>query len=455
MNWLFARHSGGHFILRVEDTDLERSTRESERAILEDLKWLGLTWDEGPDAGGDFGPYRQSERGDAYRETVDTLIRAGRAYPCFCTPEELEERRKASLARGESAHYDGRCRNLSPEEREKRIAGGERPAIRFRVESQEVVFQDLVKGEIRFETDNIADFILSRPDGMPMYNFACVVDDHGMAVTHVIRGDDHVSNTPRQLLLYQALNWETPVFAHIPMILGSDRERLSKRHGATSVSQYREAGYLPEALVNYLSLLSWSSESGDEILSEERLVREFDFDRVSRSAAVFDSVKLDWMNGMYIRGMDVDQLAERARPFLEAAGYSPLSGPRFRAVIGLIQDKMERLSEVGEKAGVFYQEEAVPENAEAEAVLEAPETKIVAKAFIESMDLEREWTGEAFQRVMKKIQESTGVRGKKLWMPVRVVLTGRVHGPDLAGTAGILGREKCRRMMEMVLVKGG
>jgi nondiscriminating glutamyl-tRNA synthetase len=455
MNWIYARHHGGGFILRIEDTDRERSTRESEESILQDLAWLGLHWDEGPDRSGPYGPYRQSERLDLYRDRLAVLEKSGQVYPCYCKPEELEARRQERLARGESPTYDGHCRDL-PEARHRAYeAEGRRPAIRFRVEPGETRFEDLIKGPIAFANETIGDFVLARGDGMPMYNFACVADDHHMDVTHVIRGNDHVSNTPRQVLVYLALGWIPPAFAHIPMILGGDRERLSKRHGATSVDQYRAAGYLPEALVNFLSLLSWSSASGDEILGMERLVREFDFDRVSESPAVFNTEKLDWMNGQYLRAQDPGRFCELALPFLTDAGLHGRSQSEIRRVTDLLQSAVDRLSQVPAKAAVFFVETVVPENAEAEAILRSPEARRIGTAFLEQTLPLVTWNAELFLAVMKEIQKGTGIKGKNLWMPIRVMLTGQVHGPELPKTAEILGYDKCRRFVRESLDRSG
>ncbi len=453
MNWLFARHTGGRFVLRIEDTDRERSTEESERVIFNDLQWLGLGWDEGPDRGGDFGPYRQSERLEIYREHILQLQKSERVYPCYCTPDELDLRRKERLKRGESAVYDGRCRQLSTDQKKWLEGEGRKPAIRFRTEKEDVAFEDLVKGRISFSGESIGDFILVRPDGMPMYNFACVVDDHRMGISHVIRGDDHVTNTSRQIILYRAFGWKSPCFVHIPMILGEDRVRLSKRHGATSVSQYRELGYLSEAFVNFLSLLSWSSESGDEILSRDRLIEEFNFSRMSKSAAVFDTEKLDWMNGVYIRGLELDRLIALALPFFRDAGYSVDSGRRIRDILSLLQDKLERLSQIGEKVKIFFQEEVIPESKDAEDILKKPDSKKVYNTFIRELSSvgKSDWDGETFKVVMGKIQEETGIKGKHLWMPIRVALTGQVHGPDLPKVAEILGYDKCRRFLQRAL----
>lgn len=452
MNWLAARHFQGQFILRIEDTDRERSTEASERSIFKDLRWLDLDWDEGPETGGQRGPYRQSERLHLYREILDTLVQSGQAYFCYCTAEELEKRRQAQLERGEQPHYDGRCFHLSDEEKRSFEKEGRKPSVRFHVEAASVAFNDLVKGDISVPKEAISDFVIARPDGMPMYNFACVVDDHWMAITHVIRGDDHVSNTPRQILLYQAMDWDIPRYAHIPMILGKDRNRLSKRHGATSVSQFKEMGYLPEALVNFLSLLSWSSESGDEILSRDRLIREFNFEKVSRSASVFDTEKLNWMNGIYIREKtDVQTLAELAVPFFQHAGYSVPDAKSALPVIRVIQNKIEKLSEIGEQAGIFYQETSEPENDEAAALLRHSDSRVVFQAFLSETTDISVWNSGAFVSVLKQVQKKTNVKGKALWMPMRVAMTGRMHGPELGPVAEVLGLKKCRQRIEQAL----
>ena len=452
MNWVFARHVSGTFTLRIEDTDRERSTPESEASILTDLRWLGLDWDEGPDKDGSCGPYRQSERLPLYREALDRLLSKGSVYPCFCSPEELEVQRQKIVAGHGAAYFRDPCRDLTDARRDMLAAQGRTPAFRFRVDMHEVSFDDLIKGPIAFQGEHIGDFIVARADRIPMYNFACTVDDHGMGITHVIRGDDHVSNTPRQILLYRALGWDPPVFAHLPMILGQDRVRLSKRHGATSVSEYRTNGYLPDALVNFLSLLSWSSESGDEILSRERLVREFDFERVNRSAAVFDVTKLNDMNGAYIRRMPADALAASARPFLEKA-FGPLPGATVRTVAGLLHERLETLAQIAEKAAMFFRDQVEPADAETKALIQSSKSQPIFRAFMDATEgfSSSGWDTTAFQTVMKAIPEKTGIKGKDLWMPVRAALTGQMHGPDLAGTVELLGLEKTRNRISHAL----
>ncbi|HHF43395.1 MAG TPA: glutamate--tRNA ligase, partial [Candidatus Aminicenantes bacterium] len=301
-NWLFARQKRGAFILRVEDTDVERSRQEYYLRLMDDLRWLGLDWDEGPDIGGDYGPYRQSERLEIYRLYTQQLLEAGRAYYCFCSPEELEQARREALAAGRMPIYSGKCRHLSPEEAAARVARGEKAAVRLKTPDKgEVIFNDLVHGELHFQLEVIGDPILVRSNGLPAYNYAVVIDDHLMEITHVIRGEDHISNTPRQILTYQALGWEPPQFAHLSMVMGEDNTRLSKRHGATSVDQFAQEGILPEALFNYLAFLGWSPPEGQEVLSREELVELFNLSRVSRSAAIFDYQKLYWLNRQHLK----------------------------------------------------------------------------------------------------------------------------------------------------------
>lgn len=450
MNWICAHHYNGDFVLRIEDTDRSRSTDDSERNILDDLKWLGLFWDEGPDCSGRFGPYRQSERMEFYRDYLKTLQTAGLVYPCYCLSEELEIRRKTLIERGEQPVYNGRCRNLIQSQIQKYKKEGRKPVFRFRVDKQPIVFQDLVKGKVSFHGDHIGDFVIARSNGMPTYNFACVVDDHEMEISHIIRGDDHVSNTPRQILLYQSFGWSIPYFAHIPMILGKDRIRLSKRHGATSVSQYREMGYLSDTLINFLSLLSWSSKSGEEILSKSQLVDQFDFKRISQSAAVFDSEKLNWMNGLYIRNMAPSELVSLIQPFFKKAGFHA-DPKRTEKILSLLHDKLETLSEVQEKAKIFFQSKVVFKDQESIKLIRNQETRMLFQCFLKHTKNLSNWNQDIFKQVMKKIQEDTAIKGRNLWMPIRLALTGEKHGPDLPGIVELLGLEQCCRLIEQVL----
>jgi glutamyl-tRNA synthetase len=350
-NWLLARGAGGAFILRIEDTDAERSTRDSETAILRDLRWLGLDWDEGPDSGGGHGPYRQSERLHLYQSYAKELLSAESAYYCFCSTTQLDADRQEALAAGRPARYAGTCRRLSRDQAAARIATGEHPAIRFRVpEERDVVFTDAVRGDVRFQTDVIGDPVIVRADGSPAYNFAVVVDDALMEVTHVVRGEDHISNTPRQILLYEALGFTPPTFAHLSLVMGPDHSPLSKRHGATSVAEFRSKGYLPEALVNYLALIGWSPGGGDELLPIDELARRFSLEGVGHSAGVFDEEKLAWANRHYLKIADPARIAELSLPYFEEAGVRMRPDARGReflaSAIGIASASVDRLNQV-------------------------------------------------------------------------------------------------------------
>ena len=444
LNWIFARHAKGTSVLRIEDTDLERSTKESEQSILQDLRWLGLDWDEGPEVGGDFGPYRQSERLERYLYLTNKLLTEGKAFHCYCEPDELEKARQEAIKSGKQPVYNGRCRNLTAEQRRELEQQGKKPVIRLRFPDHAFTFQDLVKGEVTFPAGDLGDFVIVRADGIPTYNYAVVIDDVDMQITHVVRGDDHVANTPKQLAVYEALGFEKPVFAHIPMILGEDKTRLSKRHGATSVDQYAQDGFLPHSLVNYLSLLSWSSETGDEILSLQRLIEEFDFGRVSRSPAVFDPVKLRWMNGMYIRSIDISRLTDLCVPFLHKADYVlPENRELLEKIVAGVQEKMEVLQDVVAATRVFFADELELENEELSAVLKKESTQKVLWSFVRQCQTFQLMTGDNFRKTVKVIGKETGVIGRDLWMPLRIALTGQEHGPDLPLIAEIFGKEKC------------
>src|SRR3989441_2370194 len=359
-NWLLARGRGGTFILRIEDTDAERSTRDSEAAIVRDLRWLGLDWDEGPDAGGSHGPYRQSERLHLYESYAQELLNADAAYYCFCSTAQLEVERQEALAAGRPARYAGTCRRLSRDQAQARIAAGERPAVRFRVpENRDVVFTDAVRGEGRFYTDVIRDPGIVRADRHPAYNFAVVVDDALMEVTHVIRGEDHISNTPRQILLYETLGFTPPAFAHLALVMGPDHSPLSKRHGATSVAEFRLKGYLPEALVNYLALIGWSPGGGDELLPIDDLVRRFSLDAVGVSAGVFDEEKLAWANRHYLKMADPRRVAELSVPYFNQAGVklSPdARGVEFlAAAMAMATSSVDRLDPVPARLALLFE----------------------------------------------------------------------------------------------------
>ncbi|MFY9204018.1 MAG: glutamate--tRNA ligase, partial [Limnochordia bacterium] len=314
-NYLYAKHHHGVFVLRIEDTDLARSTEASTRAILDSMAYLGLDWDEGPEKGGDYGPYFQSQRLELYKEYAEKLLSMGRAYECYCTPEELDQIRQEAAAQGRDPKYDGRCRNLTDTQRREFVRQGRKPVIRFKADFEgTTLVDDLIRGQVIFDNNQLDDFVIIKSDGMPTYNFAVVIDDALMRITHVIRGEDHLSNTPKQIQIYQALGFAVPQFAHIPMILGPDRTRLSKRHGATSVGQFQEEGYLAEAMVNYLALLGWAYDDSQTIFSKTELIEKFSLSKVSKNPAVFDLAKLQWMNGVYIRELSLDELYQRTLP---------------------------------------------------------------------------------------------------------------------------------------------
>jgi len=439
-NWLFARHTGGTFVLRIEDTDVERSTRESEVSLLDDLRWLGLDWDEGPDAGGSHGPYRQSERLDRYQAAARSLVERGFAYPCFCSDEDLERKKKEAIAKGRPPQYDGACRELSPEEISARRRAGTPETVRFRVPEGTVAFEDLVRGHIEMDTSMVGDFVIVRSNGLPTYNFAAAHDDRDMRITHVLRGEEHLPNTLRQILLYRATGAEPPLFAHVPLILAEDRSKLSKRHGASSVEELRESGYLPGAVVNYLVLLGWSHPDAKEKLSREEMIGAFAIDRVGKAAAVYDPKKLAWMNGLYVRELPLEEWVRVATPFLPPAIRQHYDEKTQRDILALIQDGVERIDQVASLAGVFEDEPRLePEAAEAMA---APGARDVLAAVERELDsLADPWTPESVKGAIGRAGRETGRKGKELFFPIRAAVTGNLHGPDLSRVMTIKGRE--------------
>jgi glutamyl-tRNA synthetase/nondiscriminating glutamyl-tRNA synthetase len=437
-NWLLARGGGGTFILRIEDTDVERSTRASEAGILEDLRWMGLTWDEGPDVGGSHGPYRQSERLDLYRSYAKELIAHGHAYHCFCSAEQIEADRAAALAGGRPPKYVGRCRELGTAAAAARMSAGEAAVIRFRVpESRDIVFQDVVRGEVRFSSDVIGDPVLVRSDGNPAYNFAVVIDDALMEITHVIRGEDHISNTPRQVLLYEAFGFTPPAFAHLAMVLGPDHAPLSKRHGSTSVSEFRTRGYLPESLVNYLALLGWSPGGGDELLHIRELARRFQLESVGHSAAVFDIEKLAWVNRHYLRLTTPGRLAALAWPGFKAAGYVTAESDEARAfiesVVPMASGSIDRIEQMPERLRFLFvcePSEAIAREDVAE-VLREPGAREVIVQLARELESAGRLDRESFRAAAARVKQTTGQKGKHLFHPIRVALTGEAGGPEL------------------------
>ncbi|HEV2021907.1 MAG TPA: glutamate--tRNA ligase [Terriglobales bacterium] len=437
-NWLFARQQGGTFILRIEDTDLERHEPGSEAQIFQDLKWLGLDWDEGPDVGGPLGPYRQSERMAVYREHAERLVAEGKAYLCFCTAEELGQERKRALAEHRSPRYSGKCRALDPKESASRRAAGEAAAIRLQIPEHPIRFHDLVHGDVEFAHEVVSDPIILRSSGLPVYNYVVVIDDALMKITHVIRGDDHLSNTPKQVALYEALGWLPPEFAHLSTILGSDRERLSKRHGATSLENFREMGVLPEALMNYLGLLGWAPSGGDrEIFTKDELLKEFSLERVTASPAIFDFEKLYWLNRQFVKQSGAKRVAELSLPFFIKAGWmteQPEASARawFEKVVELLAPSVDRLEQLPERAASIFACDAKaalasPDNAD---VLAWEKTRAVIEAFCRRVPAGQAMTVEGFKSIVNEVKAETGAKGKELYHPIRLVITGSHSGPE-------------------------
>ena len=442
-NWLFARQRGGVFILRIEDTDAERSETGFEAQLIRDLRWLGLDWDEGPDLGGPRGPYRQSERFSLYQKHAEQLIDAGSAYYCFCSPEQLEADRQAALAAGRQPMYNGRCRNIALPEAQARRSRGEPASIRLKIPPRPIRFRDLVHGEMEFPHEVIGDPILLRSDGRSAYNYAVVVDDALMAITHVIRGDDHLSNTPRQVAVYQALGWELPEFAHLSTILGSDHTRLSKRHGATSVGHFRQLSVLPEALLNYLALLGWSpGESNQEIYSPVELVQAFRLDQVTKSPAVFNPDKLNWLNRHYLKQADPERVLRLAIGVFQQAGLvgeAPDQPTRawLGKVVETVLPSVDHLSQLPERTELIFAYDVpaalrLPPNRE---VLAEPGAAEVLTSFLRHALADGELTGELtmerFRQIMDAVKRETQQKGKRLFHPVRVAITGRPSGPEM------------------------
>ncbi|MDE2511795.1 MAG: glutamate--tRNA ligase [Elusimicrobia bacterium] len=444
-NWLFARRHGGDFILRIEDTDEVRSTPESVTAILDSVQWLGLNWDEGPlDEKTDKGPhspYYQMQRVAIYRKYLDQLVAESKAYRCYCTKEELDEMRRIAQLEKRPPRYDGRCRILTDAQRAGQEAAGKKFSIRFKmpVEGATVV-DDKIRGMVSFENKLLQDFVIWKTTDGPTYNFCCVIDDHLMEITHVTRGDEHLSNTPSQIQIYYALGWTPPVFAHLSMIMGSDGSKLSKRHGATSVLEYRDQGYLPHTMRNYLALLGWSNAVSQQLFTDADLISQFDLEGCQKSPATFDTVKLQWMNGEYIRQTPVDRLIELAKPFLEKAGLLGLPGPDLKRVVALEHEKIKLLSEIPTLIEFFYKPVEIAPKA-MEKVLKAPGAKQVLLDLADALKDFASFEDKALEVRIRKFCEEKGLKPGQVFHPLRVALTGRQEGPTLFLMTEIMGRE--------------
>lgn len=471
-NWLFARHNKGVFILRIEDTDILRTDESSLESILEDLKWLGLDWDEGPNTEGNFGPYFQSQRQEIYPKYIKILFEKGYAYYCYCTPFELEQRRNLALSEHKTPGYDGRCRNLGSEEKKKYEAEGRRPAVRFKIPDEgKTEFRDLIRGEVVFDNKLLDDFVIlksgvsavnSGRGGLPTYNFANVIDDALMEITHVIRGDEHISNTPRQILLYRALGFKEPVYVHIPLILGKDGSPLSKRHGTVSVGWYREQGFLPEALVNYLVLLGWAPDGIRQILRVEDMIKEFIIERVSKNPAIFDIDKLTWINSEYLKNMDPDKKTDLVIEYLVSSGAicsAPMSDvisdsvseaselhrgaekDKIKEIVNIIGDRLKIISDIETYGSFFFTDEIKYDETELSSKLSDEKVRkglaVLKEKFASIM-----FDHQNIEQTVRDVARELGLKAKDIIHPLRYVLTGKTVGPSLFESIALLGREK-------------
>lgn len=457
-NYLFTKHYNGKFIIRTEDTDEKRNVEGGEESQLRYLKWLGIEWDEGPDIGGEYGPYRQTERLDLYEKYVDELLERGLAYKCYMTEEELEQEREEQRAKGQVPKYSGAHRNLTDEQIAAFEAEGRLPSIRFRVPDNETyTFHDLVRGNITFESSDFGDWVIVKKNGIPTYNFAVAIDDHLMKITHVLRGEEHISNTPKQMMIFNAFGWTAPTYGHMTLILNENRKKLSKRdeHILQFIEQYHNLGYLPEAMFNFISLLGWSPVGEEEIFDKGTLIDIFDPDRLSTSPAIFDQQKLKWMNGEYIKNVDLEKVIDLAMPHLIAAGKLPENMDEEKRkwaenVIALYQEQLDYGEEIVELTELFFTEE-IHYNEDAIKVLEEEQVPEVLQSFKDKLNTLESFTADEIKAQTKATQKETGHKGKKLFMPIRVATTGQTHGPELPQAIALLGKEVVMIRLDKVL----
>ncbi len=457
--WLFARHYGGSFIIRIEDTDVARKVEGAVEAMLNGLRWLKLDWDEGPEVGGNYGPYYQSERLELYRQAAEQLVAQGNAYYCYCSPERLDQMRAEQARRKQPPGYDRHCRDLSPEERAQKEAQGIQPVVRFKAPTEGTTgYTDVIWGEVAFDNKTIDDFVLLKSDGYPTYHLASVVDDHAMEITHVLRAEEWISSTPRHILLYRAMGFPPPQFAHLPMLLGSDRSKLSKRHGAVSITDYKEQGYLAEAMLNFLSLLGWSLDDKTEIMSRQQIIDEFTLERVSKTAAIFNHEKLEWMNGVYLRSLELEDLVQRSLPFLEKGlpreVKRPLSVDYVREMMPLIQERARTLSEVPALAEFFFIDEPdydasllIGKQMDRESTVNALETAEGKLGKMANFD------AGTLEAVLRPLAGELGLKTGQLFGALRTAVTGRTATPPLFQTMAVLGKEQCRQRIAGALDK--
>ncbi|WP_028778485.1 glutamate--tRNA ligase [Shimazuella kribbensis] len=465
-NYLFAKRLGGSYILRIEDTDTSRNKADAEEKLIRAFQWLGLTWDEGPDIGGKYGPYRSMERLDSYQPFLDKLVAEEKAYPCFCTKEELEAEREAAQKNGQTPRYSGKCRHLTAEERQSKMTGNIPHTIRFAVTgNREIGFQDHIRGNMSFQRSDIEDFVICKSDGIPTYHFAVTIDDALMDITHVIRGEEHLSNTPKHVLLFEAIGQPVPEFAHIPLILNENGKKLSKRDETILqfIEQYHDLGYLPDAVNNYLALLGWSPGGEyieEEIFSLDKLVELFSLDRINKAGAIFNQDKLAWVNSQYIKAMGLDELIKLTKPYLEKNNdyqaylkqnelHGEEAGERTRELVALFQTGMNQISDINTLIQLFTIEEATYDD-EANEVLTQEQVPVVLAAFSKKIEQLTDYAPAEIKKTLKAVQKETGFKGKQLFMPIRATATGQVHGPDLNQTLYLLGKEKVLERIENV-----
>lgn len=456
-NWLYARHYGGTFVLRIEDTDRLRSTPEAVRAILDGMKWLGLDWDEGPEKEGVYGPYFQTERLDLYKPFVDKLLETGEAYYCYCTAEELEARRQKQIAEGNSIIYDRKCLNLNQREKERFEDEGRKPAIRLKMPDRKIVVKDLIKGVMEFDSKLFSDFVIVKSDGIPTYNFAVVIDDILMKISLIMRGDDHISNTPKQIVIYQALGISLPDFAHIPMIMGPDNTRLSKRHGATSVIEYQKMGFLPEAVVNYIAHLGWSSGTNKEVFTIAELINGFTLEKISNHSAIFDMEKLNWYNNEYLKNLDDEKYVELLIPFLKDAGFVklPITAEKrewLKRVISLMKSRVKNFKQFLEYGDYFFTEDFSIEE-KGKQILEQVGVKDVLTALIKYIKEIDHWDEHSIESKVREMANQLNLKGKDIIHPTRISLSGKTIGPGLFLLMEVLGKEKNILRLEKTVEK--
>lgn len=457
-NYLFARNKGGKFIIRIEDTDKKRNIEGGEESQLKYLKWLGIDWDESVDVGGEYGPYRQSERNDIYKKYYTELLEKELAYKCYCTEEEIEAEREEQLKNNETPKYSEKCRHLTKEDQVKLEAEGREPSIRIKVPENVVYeFEDMVKGSVSFDSETIGDYVIIKKDGTPTYNFAVAIDDHLMKISHVLRGDDHITNTPKQLMVYDAFGWERPIFGHMTLIVNESRKKLSKRDESIIqfIEQYEELGYLPDALFNFITLLGWSPEGEEELFSKDEFINIFDAARLSKSPALFDQQKLAWMNNQYIKKTELSKVVELATPHLVKAGLINKQSTEEEKIwvenlVDLYQDQMSYGAEIVELSKLFFSDEISYEG-EAKEVLAGEQVATVIQSFREELLNMDEWNADNIKAAIKKVQKATGQKGKNLFMPIRVAATGQTHGPDLPKAIALLGQVKIEKRLLSII----